>query len=258
MNNQLQTKIRHSPRLLCGLIFIVIFTGCSTAYKAAPVSFKSPSSLVNCIQIDGAQIGVKSYGESKEAAREFGFDIIGSGILPVQVIFDNKSHHTFEIDGSQSFIQDTAGNMWTILSREMVYERASRNTKNDQMLKSGASSGIMGAAAGAIIGSAIGIVTGTSIGTAAGKGAAVGGSIGIITGGIGGHENKDAQRTISQDLQEKSLQNKTILPDTLAYGILFYPAEARSAKNLQLRLVETDTGKSHQLKFALSSNIEKP
>ncbi len=258
MNNQLQKIIQRRPLLLCGLIFTFIFTGCSTAYKAAPVSFKSPSSFVNSIQIDGAQIGVKAYSQSKEASQAFGFDIIGSGILPVQVVFDNKSGHTFEIDGTQSFIEDTAGNMWTILSREMAYERASRNTENDQMLKSGASSGIMGAAAGAIIGSAIGIVTGTNIGAAAGKGAAVGGSIGIITGGIGGHESKDAQRAISQDLQEKSLQNKTILPATLAYGILFYPAEARGAKNLQLLLVETDTGKSHRLKFDLSSKNEKP
>jgi hypothetical protein len=242
---------------LCGLIVILIFTGCSTAYKSAPVSFRSPASMANCIHLDGAQIGVKSYDERKEAAQAFGFDIIGSGILPVQVIFDNRSGHTFEIDGSQSFIEDTAGNMWTLLTREMAYERASRDTQNDQILKKGVSSGIMGAAAGAVIGSAIGIVTGTNIGAAAGKGAAVGGSIGIITGGIEGHANKDAQQSISQDLQEKSLQNKTILPDTLAYGILFYPAEAQNAANLQLLLVETDTGISHRLKFNLSSKNKK-
>jgi uncharacterized protein YcfJ len=111
----------------------------------------------------------------------------------------------------------------------------------------------MGAAAGAIIGSAIGIVTGTNVGEAAGKGAAVGGSIGIISGGVEGHENRDAQHLISQDLREKSLQNKTILPGTIAYGILFYPGEAQGAANLQLLLVETDTGKSHRLKFDLSS-----
>jgi hypothetical protein len=81
----------------------------------------------------------------------------------------------------------------------------------------------------------------------------VGGTFGIIVGGVDGHHTKDAQQSISQDLREKALQNKTILPDTMAYGILFFPAEADTVGKLQLLLVETDTGKSHRLTFNLYS-----
>lgn len=257
MNYSLQTNMKHTPHFLLGLIFIVTLNGCSTAYKAAPVSFKSPSSLGNSIIIDGAIIGAKAYDDDKEAAQAFGFDTIGSGILPVQVVFDNRSKHTFEINGEQSFLEDNAGNLWPVLSREMAYDRASQDTQNDQMFKKGTSGGLMGATAGALIGSAIGIVTRTNVGAAAVQGAAVGGTIGAIAGGIDGHQTRDNHQSISQDLREKSLQNKTILPDTIAYGILFFPAESSAVANLQLRLVETDTGKSHQLKFDLTPDKKK-
>jgi hypothetical protein len=54
-----------------------------------------------------------------------------------------------------------------------------------------------------------------------------------------------------RDLNRKSLENKAVNPDTLGYGFLFFPGEARSAKQLRLQLVETDTHKVHvlQLKF---------
>jgi hypothetical protein len=81
MNHALQVKMKHQPHFLLGLIFMVIFTGCSTAYKATPVSFKSPSSLANSLEIDGAMIGARAYDEKEEAARAFGFfgfDTIGN------------------------------------------------------------------------------------------------------------------------------------------------------------------------------------
>lgn len=241
--------MKRNTILLWGLLLVGFLTGCTTTYKSAPVPFKSPSMLDNSVKIDGAEIGAKAYDDKQEARQAFGFDVIGAGMLPVQVVFDNRSRHTFEINGQQSFLEDKNGKLWPVLSREMAYERASRHTQTDQMLSKGTSAGLMGAAAGALVGAAIGIVTGEGVGAAAGKGAAIGGTVGIISGGVDGYQNQDAHRAISKDLRAKSLQNKTILPNTIACGILFYPAEAALAKNLQLYLVETDTGKSHRLVF---------
>jgi hypothetical protein len=239
-------------RLLC-LLLIGTFTGCATTYKAAPVPFKSPTAFGNMVNIDGAEIAAKAYGDKMEASKAFGFDIVGAGMLPVQVVFNNKSQHTFEVNGEQSFLEDDKGNLWPILSREMAYERASRHTQTDQMMSKGASSGLLGAAAGAIVGAAIGIVFDGDVGEAMGKGAVIGGTAGMISGGSEGYHNQAARRAISKDLRAKSLQNKTILPNTIAYGILFYPSEASLSKNLHLYLVETDTGKSHRLMFDLSN-----
>jgi hypothetical protein len=202
-------------------------------------------------------MGARVYDDKQEAERAFGFDIIGAGMLPVQVVFDNQGEHTFEIRGDQSFLEDSAGNLWPVLSREMAYARASENARTDQVLRKGTSAGLMGAVAGALIGSAIGIVTGHHVGAIAGKGAVIGGTVGLLGGGIEGYHNPEAQQAIAEDLRTKSLQNKAILPHTIAYGILFYPAEAVHARHLQLYLVETDTGRSHRLKFAFPSGQKK-
>ena len=242
---------RNTLRLWAVLLIITI-SGCSTTYKVAPVPFKSPDALGNATTIGEVAIGAKAYGDRQEARKAFGFDIIGAGMLPVQVVFDNRSEHPFEINGDQSFLEDQEGNLWSVLSREMAHQRATQNADTEQMLSQGASKGVLGAVAGALIGSAIGIVTGENIGTLAGKGAAIGGTVGLLSGGVQGYDNPEARRTISKDLRTQSLQNKTILPHTIAYGILFYPAEASQAKTLQLYLVETDTGKSYRQVFDLS------
>jgi len=42
-----------------------------------------------------------------------------------------------------------------------------------------------------------------------------------------------------------------VKPKNLAHGIIFFPGEASSAKQLRLQLIEVDTGKIHLLKFRL-------
>lgn len=247
---------RHT-RFLWSLLLISAITGCAKPYRAAPLSFKSPATLGNAAKIGEAEIGARAYDDEQEAERAFGFDITGAGMLPVQVVFDNRGEHTYEIRGDQSFLEDAAGNLWPVLSREMAYARASQNAQTDQVLRKGTSAGMMGAVAGALIGSAIGIVTGHNVGAIAGKGAVIGGTVGLLGGGIEGYQNPEAQRAISEDLRTKSLQNQTISPHTIAYGVLFYPAEAAHARYLQLYLVETDTGRSHRLVFDFSIGQKK-
>jgi len=249
--------VKRLALLIWSLFIATALIGCTTTYKAAPVSFKSPAALGNTAQIEGAEIGARAYDDNQEAERAFGFDIVGAGMLPVQVVFDNRGEHTFEIRGDQSFLEDQEGNLWPVLSRKMAYARASQNAPTDQALSKGTTTGLMGAVAGALIGSAIGIVTGHNVGTLAGKGAVIGGTVGLLGGGIEGYHNPEAQRAIAEDLRTKSLQNKTILPHTMAYGILFYPAEAAHARHLQLYLVETDTGRSHRLMFDFSVERKK-
>jgi hypothetical protein len=234
--------------IVIGLVFSV---GCSKSYKVKPIPFKSPTSLKNVVEVDGAQIAARAFDETAEAKEAFGFDIRGAGMLPVQVIFDNQGTHPLEINGQQTFLEDQKGNLWPILNQKTAYERATKYAQAKEIFKEGAYKGFLGAAAGAIVGTAIGIVMEESVGAAAGKGAAIGGAAGAVLGGAGGYGSNDVRRKITDDLHEKSLQNRVIGPKGLAYGFIFFPGEAASARRLRLQFMEKDTGTIYKANFFL-------
>ena len=93
----------------------------------------------------------------------------------------------------------------------------------------------------------MGIVTGENVAASAGKGAAAGAAAGATIGGLKGYSAGDARREVINDLREKSLQARPLVPKTLSYGVLFFPGEAKSAKSLRMQVVESDTGSAHVL-----------
>jgi len=175
-------------RRFWGLTILVIFfvAGCAQHYQAKPMPFKAPGEYPNASQMAGATVGAKAWMDKAEAHKAFGFDIIGAGMLPIQVVIDNQGSNDLSINGTQSFAEDTKGNLWPVLSRTMAYERATKFAKTGEVVKEGAYRGLLGAAAGSIIGAAVGIVTGENVGEALGKGAAAGAAAGAVIGGGGG------------------------------------------------------------------------
>lgn len=230
---------------------LVTFTSCATSYVAKPLPFKLPSAYPNAQEVGGAVIGARAYTDIKEAKENFGFDIINAGMLPVEIVIDNKGAHPLEINGTQTFLEDRQSNLWPVLNRELAYERATKYAQTRETFSEGAQSGFLGAAAGALIGAAIGILSGQNVVETAGKGAAVGGAGGAVMGGANAYNAGDARHAVVEDLQSKSLQTKSIAPNALAYGFIFFPAEAKTAKTLRLQVVEKDTGKSFVLSFSL-------
>ena len=233
------------------MMLLIFAVACATTYKAKPLPFKLPASYGNAVEVEGAWVGAEAFADSKKAEEAFGFNIRGAGMLPVQVVFDNQGSNTFKIRAEQTFLEDEIGNLWPILADQTAYERATRYAQTKQIFKEGAYAGFLGATAGAIIGAAIGVVAGENVAVAAGKGAAVGAAAGATLGGVKGYTQDDARRAIIDDLNYKSLGNRPISPQTLAYGFIFFPGEAQSAKQLRLQLIEMDTGKIHvlQMKF---------
>ena len=229
------------------VVIFLFFAGCSTSYKAKPLSFRTPAAFPNKKDVAGCQIAAKAFVDTKETSEAFGFDILGAGMLPVQVVFDHQGSQPIEIIGNQTFLEDSEGNLWPILSSNTAYERATKYAQTKQIFKEGAYGGFLGAAAGSLIGAAIGIVTGQNVAEAAGKGAALGAAAGATVGGVKGYGSNDARRDIISDLKEKSLENTPVKPKGLAYGFLFFPGEAKSAKQLRLQIRETDTGTVHVL-----------
>jgi len=230
----------------CSVIFFFCFLllAACTTYERQVVPFKAPQSSPNAVHIDGAVIAARSFINNVEAKEAFGFDIRSAGILPVQVVFDNKSRHPLMIIAEQTFLIDEESNVWPILEQNLAYDRLSGRTEMGKVVPEAAKRGLLFGAAGAVIGAAIGIVTGTSVGSAAGKGAAVGAAAGVVSGGgQAAIDQTDVQAKIKEDLRTRSLQYRAVKPGELAHGFIFYPGEVKTAKVLRLQIKETDTGK---------------
>jgi len=239
--------MKKNINIICIIISLFILTACGPTYKAKPLPFKTPSAYANAKEISGATVAAKAYDDPKEATEVFGFNAIEAGMMPVQVVFDNQGSSTFEVDIAQTFLEDNEGNLWPILSKDIAYERATKYAQTKQVFKEGAYGGFLGAAGGALVGAAVGIVSGKNVAEQAGKGAAVGAAGGAVMGGAKGYESSEASRAIMSDLKEKSLQAKSIDPQSISFGVIFFPGEAKSAKQLRLKVVEIDTGKASVL-----------
>jgi len=233
------------------IMLLIFAAACGTSYKAKPLPFKLPASYGNAVEVGRAWVGAEAFADPKKAEEAFGFNVRGAGMLPVQVVFDNQGPNTFKIRAEQTFLEDEIGNLWPIMSDQIAYERATRYAQTKQIFKESAYAGFLGAAAGAIVGAAVGVVAGSNVGSAAGKGAAAGAAAGAVLGGAKGYTSDEARRAIIDDLNYKSLGNRPISPQTLAYGFIFFPGEAKSAKQLRLQLIEVETSKIHvlQMKF---------
>lgn len=228
--------------------------GCGTAYKAQPLPFKVPSAYSNATELNGATIAADAYADRRRAAQTFGFDIREAGMLPVQVVFDNKGSVPLVINPAQTFLVDEDGQLWPVLQDRFAYERVTQYSQTRKIFQEGAYGGFLGTMAGALIGAAVGVVTGEDVGRKAGEGAAAGAAAGAVLGGVGGAATADeAARRVMDDFQGKSLENKPVAPGNLAYGFIFFPGEAKSAAVLRLQLLEKGTPKAHNLELKLDT-----
>ncbi len=230
---------------LAGVLTLLV--ACGPTYKAQPMPFKAPEAYSNAVRVADTVIGGQAYVDPDTSQEAFGFDIRTAGMLPVQLVFDNQGSTALEIEPGQTFLEDLEGNLWPILSDRFAYERATQYAQTKEAFKEGAHKGFLGAAAGTLIGAAIGIVTGEDIAASAGKGAAVGAAAGATMAGTAAYASNDARSAIINDLSEKSLENKAIAPGNLSHGIIFFPGEAKSARQLRLQLKERDSGKTHMV-----------
>jgi len=240
----------------CCITIFFLVAGCAT-YERQPVPFKMPAAYPNATKVAGATIAAKAYDDPKEAKEAFGWDIRGAGLYPVQVVFDNLSDHSLEIEPSQTFLLDGEGNMWSIIDASLAYDRVAKKSEMSRMAGAGArgaaKTGLLTGAAGALLGAAIGIVSGENVGAAAGKGAALGAAIGATLGGSEEvvSSEAEARTAISEDLTGNSLENRSVLPRTIAHGFIFFPGEAKGAGEIRLQLRVVETGELHTIRLAL-------
>lgn len=231
--------------LLLALAALVV-AGCAR-YERKVVPFRMPAAYPNVVDVAGASVAAESFSDSRKARDAFGFDILGAGVLPVQIIFDNRGPHSLEIIPERTWLVDRENNLWPVLDANLAYDRIAAKTKLGEVAPRAATSGLLGAAGGAIIGAAIGIVTGENVASAAGKGAALGGAAGAVLGGAEGVTDQEVRRQIGEDLHNRNLERKPVFPGDIAHGFIFFPGEAEESQELRLSLRETGTGITHSL-----------
>ncbi len=229
-----------------------LVTACASSYHAQPVPFELPETYENAQRVAGATIAARAYTDASSAAADFGFDVIDAGLLPVQVVFDHQGESPLVINPGQTFLVDAQGRLWPVLDERFAYERATRYAQTKQVFGEGAYGGFLGGVAGALVGAAVGVVSGENVSQSAREGAAAGAASGAVLGGGGGLARGDqAREAVMDDFRDKSLQNQPVAPGDLAYGFIFFPAEAGTPRKLRLQLFDQPSGRPHTLNFPL-------
>lgn len=232
---------------IIAIVLITALLASCQSYQRQVVPAKMPEAYPNMISVAGADIAAKVFDDPKEAESAFGFDIRGAGILPVQVIFNNKGMHSIEIASNQTLLIDMENNIWPILDSSLAYDRIAKKTDLGRVAPEAAKGGVLAGIGGALVGAAIGIVGGTNVASAAGKGAVVGAAAGAAVGGTKGYLNGDVKGQIKEDLQKRTLENRAIAPNEIAHGFIFFPGESGKIKEMRLTVKEKDTGATHPL-----------
>jgi len=227
----------HPGRLLSLLaLLVLVLSGCAYRDRVAPLNLPDAESGV--VLANGLKISAIAFVDAEQAKNSFGFDARGAGLLPIQVTFQNDSRDRVHVNPGQTFLIDQKNQAWPILSLEKTYQRTAGHVDIGETVKGAGKPALLLGAAGAIAGMAIGIVTGSNVGEAMGKGAVLGAAGGAIMGGA--ERYGSAGEKIKADLAAKTMRNETILPQQIAYGVLFFPGtrgeEAEGARELRLSL----------------------
>lgn len=242
---------KSSARRFGAVALIALFLLACSTYRPQVTPFRLPQAYANAQNIDGLSSAASVWQNELEAKNAFGFNILKAGLLPVQVVFDNQTVQTYQINPSQTFLVNDRQELFPVLDNQSAYDRVQRARAAGETIKGVGKGAVLGSAAGALIGAAIGLAAGRSAGDYAMRGAVTGGAAGAILGASQGAGDTALARQIADDLHNRSLKNNVIRPQEISQGIIFFPAEAGQPTQLRLQLREKDTDKIINLLFPL-------
>lgn len=234
-------------------VLLILLVSCTT-YKTQYTGFRPAAEYGNSVNVAGIIIGAEAFADQAAAKEAFGFDIKKAGLLPVQVVMDNRDGSVFEVVTEQTFLVDNNSRYWNLIPNYIAVERVTEATQTGAILGGAGKGAAWGAASGAVLGAAFGILTGENVWDSAGKGAAAGAAGGAVYGGAQAGTDPGRERTIAEDIREKGLEGKLIPEQSLVNGFLFFPAEALSAWELRLQIRNVQSGTAHSAFLSFGSS----
>lgn len=232
---------RNIKKIISAVVIATQLAACAT-YQSRSVPFKVPENYANSVNVSDVIMGAEAFADPSTADEVFGFDVRASGLLPVQIVLDNRGNQGVQIITEQSFLVDQSGRYWKTLTTQEAIERLDKATANGVIGKGAGKGALYGAAAGTVLGLALGVVSGHRAGNAALTGGVLGGAGGAIIGGASSADTSDNRRTISEGVREKGINDKTIPPGMLANGFIFFPGEAPNAGAVRLQVLFRNSG----------------
>ncbi len=236
---------------ICLLIIVAHLSACAT-YESKSVSFRPPQDYANYQNTSGLLVGAESFADSKLAEQAFGFDLRAAGLLPVQVVIDNKSGQGVEVVSGQTFLIDDTNRYWKVLTNREAVDRVQKATEAGSIAGGAGKGAAYGAAAGALLGLAIGVVSGRDVGSSVVKGGVLGGAGGAVIGGANkAGDDRQREYKIADDIRDKGVEGKIMQSESLASGFIFFPGEVASARELRLQTKFRGDGRLQTLNLKL-------
>ena len=247
-------KLIQKYSMLSLVFLVIVLTSCTYKDRVQPLIL--PLNAHNTVIVNGLYITAISYENADAAKKAFGFNIRKAGLLPVQISFQNEGEESVSLVPEQTFLVDSKNQAWPINSKERTYQRIEKYIDIGEGVAGAGKPALLLGAAGAIAGLAVGIVTGENIGKTVGQGATIGAAAGAIGGAAKSYA--DPKDEIKDDLRSKSLENKQILPNQIAYGMLFFPGYANEASDTrQLKLTLSFDGNIKTINLTPSFNVHQ-
>ncbi|KAA0889718.1 glycine zipper family protein [Oryzomonas rubra] len=237
-------------KIILLLMMAAHLSACAT-YESRSVSFRPPQDYVNYQDVAGIRVGAEAFADKQQAEDAFGFNIRDAGLLPVQVVIDNKSGQGVEVVSGQTFLIDSSNRYWKLLSNREAVERVDKATQAGSITSGAGKGAAWGAATGALLGLAIGIVSGHDAGSALVKGGVLGGVGGAVIGGASKGDDREREYKIADDVREKGMEGKIMSAEALASGFIFFPGEAESVRELRLQVRFRESGTVRTLNLRL-------
>ena len=233
-----------------GFLFVGLLAACSAPLKTGVIAFRPLEGNPNVVEIAGMLVSAEAYDTADRMENTFGTDLRSADILPVLLVAKNSGSHRMEILGSQSFGQNSRGELVTTYTNQQTASRIRSSSIATKFASRIALGALAGAAAGAAIGAAVGG------GTGAGRGAAVGGAIGGVGGGIYAASEDGEYQRISRDLSGLSFGNRVIPSGNTEYGFLWMKADQYVA--LRIKVHDATENKTVELAVPVVRTSEPP
>ena len=82
-----------------------------------------PESLARPMEAGGTRFQALAYLDRRQAGQTFGFDILGSGLLPLRISIDNRGGSELKIIPRQTFLIDQDSQAWPLLTADQAFHR---------------------------------------------------------------------------------------------------------------------------------------